>query len=52
MKIALQFEDIDNKHFALQLTWMDMVRHLSLVLTLQLFPESEILLVPEMFRQN
>ncbi|XP_028966756.1 ral guanine nucleotide dissociation stimulator [Galendromus occidentalis] len=24
MKIALQFEDIDNKHFALQLTWMDM----------------------------
>lgn len=25
MKIGLQFEDIDNKHFALQLTWMDMV---------------------------
>ncbi|XP_022656931.1 ral guanine nucleotide dissociation stimulator-like 1 isoform X1 [Varroa jacobsoni] len=24
MKIGLQFEDIDNKHFALQLTWMDM----------------------------
>ncbi|OQR76528.1 ral guanine nucleotide dissociation stimulator 1-like, partial [Tropilaelaps mercedesae] len=24
MKVGLQFEDIDNKHFALQLTWMDM----------------------------